>query len=426
LRFLCAFAFLNPLVTQAGIFLAGRGGASGFSIPQLFQGGIFLLAVACVVLVPWRRNVRTARLGRFLLLLAGGCTVILFKTACDHRGAITLDQMRDDLIFFFKIFFWAFMWWFTAVVVRQKTESLRVLRALLWGATGASLIVVASYLSGAGTVEAYERSGIIASVGASGVSPKQTVAYLAPCALIAMYLGRKQQRLIALAIAVLLIASTLVTYDRSIQVGLLMATGWLVVWWGILSGRREHRNWSVGLLAVACTAAVFLFASAGFESLQTRWTEDFRNGRPGSGRLEFYQAAWERFSDGSLSDMLAGIGYSGIKDTMHARCGLPIHTHSDLFDLLLGGGLLGLLIYLTLLWNLLQYWRGVPRASAESALMGAYLGIFAVMSLITGQLEATHAMFALGATLHCCHVLRAGRTMPDRAAPLDRSGLRAS
>jgi O-antigen ligase len=206
----------------------------------------------------------------------------------------------------------------------------------------------------------------------------------------------------------LLVCSVLVSYDRSIQVGAVLACVWLLVWRALLSGRRVSKNWSLGLLAAAGLGAVILFSSVGVDSLYTRWTRDFERGMPGSGRLDFYHGALERFADGSLADMLVGIGYTGIRQTMRDRCGLPIHTHSDLFDLLLGGGLLGLAVYLVLWRNVVRQCRSVSSRSAEFALMGACLAIFLVMSLITGQLEATHAMFCLGACLHCCGLLAPG------------------
>jgi hypothetical protein len=325
--------------------------------------------------------------------------------------------MRGDVVFFFKVFFWAFMWWFVAIVVRRKKDALRLLHAIVAGAFVASLIVLLSYFTGAGSVAAYEQSGIVASVGASGVSPKQTVAYLAPCAFLIMYLARGQRWMVGLLVALPLVGSTLLTYDRSIQVGIAVASGWLMLWWAVLSGRRVSRNWSIGLLLAACMTSVLLFAYVGVDSLIARWTADFQSGRPGSGRLEFYRAAGEQFCDGTVADMLVGIGYRGIKETMWARCGMAIHTHSDLFDLLLGGGLLGVSIYLSLIWILWQYWRSAPRGSAEAAAMGAYLAIYAVMSLITGQLEATHAMFCLGASLHCCHLMWAAGAKAERGVP---------
>ena len=405
LDFLCAFAFLNPLVVQLGFFLAPPTERGALSVPQLFQGCVFVVAVVAVLLSRWRPTIHTARIGRFLVLIATAAAVILFKTAFDHGQLITVSEMRGDLIFFFKIFFWAFMWWLVAIVVRRKHDARRLLHAVLAGAFLTSLIVLVSYVTGAGNVAAYEQSGVMASVGASGVSPKQTVAYLAPCALIAMYLGRGRRPVAALMIALPLVGSTLLTYDRSIQVGMVVASGWLALWWAVLSGRRVSRNWSIGLLLAACVTAVLLFSYVGVDSLIARWTADFQSGRPGSGRLEFYQAASERYCDGTVSDLLVGIGYTGIKETMRSRCGMAIHTHSDFFDLLLGGGLLGVCLYGALYWILWRYWRSVPRGSAESAVMGASLAIYAVMSLITGQLEATHAMFCLGASLHCCHLM---------------------
>ena len=207
----------------------------------------------------------------------------------------------------------------------------------------------------------------------------------------------------------------------NVQVGFVAAVLWLVVWWVLHSGRRNrplvNRRMVVGALLVLVLAGGLLYPS-----LRTRWTADFAQGRPGSGRIEFYGAALRAFTSGSLADAVMGIGYSGVTRTMQERCGLSVHTHSDLFDLLLGGGLLGLGIYMAFFGVLLSTLREVAASSAEWALMGAACAIVAVMGLITGLLEATHAMFCLGAILHCCSVLAPAGTRvmrnEDEAIPV--------
>jgi hypothetical protein len=62
-----------------------------------------------------------------------------------------------------------------------------------------------------------------------------------------------------------------------------------------------------------------------------------------------------------------------------------------------------------------MYFRSIRPASAEYAVMGARFIIFGVMSLITGQLEATHAMFCSGASLHGCHLITSRRPAPEPA-----------
>ena len=98
-------------------------------------------------------------------------------------------------------------------------------------------IAITCFITGAGTVEVYEREGVRASVGVSGVSVKQTVAFLAPCALVALYLTRGRHRWIALAAAMALLTSTLLSFERAVQVGLAAAALWLAVWFFALNHR---------------------------------------------------------------------------------------------------------------------------------------------------------------------------------------------
>lgn len=398
--FLCAFAVLNPLVVQASYFLAPPSHSGNLSIPQLFQGTAFLVGLSIVLWSKWSPTVHSSRLSRFLLLVVVGTTVFMGKTMLESDGILSLMEYRGDFVFYFKMVFWSSSWVLIAGVVRRHEDGNRLLQAIVFGAFLTAVIALICYVTGAGSVAVYAGEGVRASVGASGVSVKQTVVYLAASAFVALYLGRRGGRVIAL----ILLLSTMLSYDRAVQVGVAAAFLWLLVWRLVLLVRgRSLRGERVviigGLIATA------LFSTLGYQSLHTRWTRDLEMGRPGSGRLEFYRVAWEQFPEGSVEDKVLGIGYSGIRETMEEKCGKSIHTHSDFFDLLLGGGLLGLGIYAALFWSLGMYFRGVALMSAECAVMGAVGSVYLVMSLITGLLEATHGMFCLGAIFHCCHVM---------------------
>lgn len=401
---LCIFAVFNPLVVQASFFFAPSFRPGGLSVPQVFQGAAFLVGIAIVLWTRWTPTVDTVRLGRFMALVAVGGTIFLGKSILESGGLSSIMSFRGDFVVYFKMVFWSSSWFLVAVLVQTQKDAARLLRAIALGAWLTSLIVVVCYLTGAGAIATYAIEGARASIGASGVSVKQTVPYLASCAFVAMYLGRRERWLVGLAAALTLIAATLISYDRAVQVGLVVAALWFFVWRFFLVHRRKSHT-SERVFIVCGLLAVALFGSLGYESLHARWTSDFAKNRPGSGRLGFYQAAAERFSEGPAADMLFGVGYSGIRQTMEERCGMSVHTHSDFFDLMLGGGLLGLGIYGAFFWTLFRFFRGVPLQSAECALMGAVGAVYVVMGLITGLLEATHAMFCLGAIFQCCHVI---------------------
>lgn len=413
--FLCAFAVLNPLVVQASVFFVPSFKIGGMGVSQVVSGAAFLIGTAIVLRSPWTPTVDTARLGRFFGLVAVGGTVFLGKSILESNDSSSIMAFQGDFVVYFKMVFWSSSWLLVAVLVRSKKDAIRLLRAVALGAWLTALIVVTCYVTGAGTVAAYALQEVRASIGATGVSVKQTVPYLASCAFVGVYLGRRGRWVAGLVAALTLMTATLVSYDRAVQVGLVVAATWIFVWRFFLAARRKsHTNERI--LVVTGLLAVALFGSLGYESLHARWTDDFEKNRPGSGRLGFYQAAVERFSEGPAADMLLGVGYSGIRQTMEERCGMSVHTHSDLFDLLLGGGILGLGIYGALLWTLFRFFRGVPLHSAECALMGAVGAVFVVMGLITGLLEATHAMFCLGSIFHCCHVIASSTSATIDAA----------
>ncbi len=417
LDLLCVFAVLNPFVVQIAFFPASPYEPFGLSIPQIFQGTAFLVGIAIVLWSRWSSNNHTTRMSRFFLFVVVASMVFLVKTLMESNGIPAPTDLREDFIFYFKMIFWSSSWCFVAIFVRHKDDAQRLLCAVLLGASLVAVIVVICYVTGAGTIAVYAREGIRASVGASGVSAKQTVVYLASCAFVAIYLGKKAHWLFGLVVALILITSTLLSYDRAVQVGLVLACLWLLLWRLVLSDGKRSLP-SVRLIILVVLGVVTLVGSLGYQSFYARWTADFEKGRPGSGRLEFYRVAWQTFFEAPAPDLLLGIGYSGVKRTMKEQCGMKIHTHSDLFDLLLGGGILGLGIYAVLFWSLAGYLRGIPPRSAEFASMGAVGSIYVVMSLITGLLEATHAMFCLGAIFHCCHILAShGSSNTERQDP---------
>jgi len=90
---------------------------------------------------------------------------------------------------------------------------------------------------------------------------------------------------------------------------------------------------------------------------------------------------------------------------MHTASGAFRHTHSDLFDMLMIGGIVGLALYFLLFHTIASLGKGLPIGSAEFATLAAMLLSFGVMSLLTGLIAFPHAMYAFGVQCICIRVL---------------------
>ena len=91
---------------------------------------------------------------------------------------------------------------------------------------------------------------------------------------------------------------------------------------------------------------------------------------------------------------LLGVGYSGMRDAMlhEGMGGNRKHTHSDVLDILLAFGFLGLLGWAAVHYAMIQTVRAAPRGSTEYALAGGIYVVFLVESLLTGQVFGTATM----------------------------------
>ena len=152
-----------------------------------------------------------------------------------------------------------------------------------------------------------------------------------------------------------------------------------------------------------------------------RWTHDFDRGEIGSGRGAFYTTAWNWFwTDSSTADFLVGVGYGNIYEIMHAGSGIYRHTHSDLFDMLMIGGIVGLVLYFLVFYTMASLGRGLPTGSPAFAILAALLLSFGVMSLLTGLMAFPHTLYAFGAQCICIRVIAIeGRRDPNLSFSTD-------
>jgi O-antigen ligase len=108
-----------------------------------------------------------------------------------------------------------------------------------------------------------------------------------------------------------------------------------------------------------------------------------------SGRLEIWQHNLKIFLDSDLSNKLMGRGIDIMKVDMKMDTDIW-DSHNDYLELLISGGVIGLLIYLLILCSLLF---DIIRSSAEQRYKFYFLGIF--LSVITMQFLSNAIIFRI-------------------------------
>ena len=306
---------------------------------------------------------------------------------------------------YFKIIFALLLWYYTACLAQSCESAQRLLRSILWGALIIAGWILVCYFLGMGSSN-YASEGIKATAGSEGISGKAMAGFLLPSAVGAMFLALKDHSYGWAAGASLLIIAVFVTFDRSAQVAFIMVLLWVTLWWLCLARPRPSLKIALLFVCIIIVLGAAYFAYQGSEEMITRWTRDFDRGEIGSGRGTFYMTACTWFwKDSSMMDFFFGMGYGNIYDLMYSQSGIFRHTHSDLFDMLLIGGIVGLILYLILFYTIISLGRDLPVGSTEFGVLGALLISFGVMSLCTGLMAFPHTMYAFGAQCICIRVL---------------------
>jgi hypothetical protein len=394
----CALAAFTPAITQLGYLLVPNG-YGGLSLMQWFHGLVFLVMIYLLpaVYAPYG-DVRRVR--RLMVLFGSGFTLIAFKTAL--AGSATSDSINYDLVQCFKYSSWALAWLFISVSVRTRRQASILLICILVGSSVDAAFKLVGFCTGKWTVSAYAHEGVAANFGAEGVSGKATVAFLISSVFLAWYQLRRRPWVGAL-VSVFFLSAVVVTYDRAAQIAFCVSALWCVVWILFVSPLRNRFAVVLRLAVLGVTLGMGYAAIYGLDQITARWKYEFRKTGTisGSGRTVLYGATWDWMTSATTAEFLLGQGVSGTVQMLQSATGARVHAHSDLFDMMSIGGMLGLFLYGYLIWVTLCILRSIPRFSAEFLVAIAICISFLFMSLITGQLTAVHAMFTVGASLWC-------------------------
>jgi hypothetical protein len=402
---LCVFSVANPLLAQLVYFAFPRT-IAGMNIMQWFQGLCFPVALILLAKLPKGGTEFSRFFSRLLWVFVVALGLLHLRIVA--AGRLPADMASTERLAYFKVIFALVFWYCTSCLIQSCASARRLLHFILLGALISAGWILICYASGLGGAN-YAEAGVTATSGSEGVSGKAMAGFLLPAAAGAMFLALREDSCRWAMGVSLLLAAVFVTFDRSAQVAFLAAFSWMGIWWVGLARPRPRSKTVVACVGILVVLGGAYLAYHGTQELLARWTTDFDRGEVGSGRGSFYTTAWTWFwRDSSLTDFLLGMGFGNIYDLMYTASGIYRHTHSDFFDMLLIGGVVGLGLYVLLFGTVASLVRGLPAGSVEFAALGAILVSFGVMSLLTGLMTFPHTAYAFGAQCICIRALARG------------------
>jgi O-antigen ligase len=151
------------------------------------------------------------------------------------------------------------------------------------------------------------------------------------------------------------------------------------------------------------------------DTLFARWGDLQDSDKAGSGRATFWKVAADGYAHATPVQQTVGMGYSAMSEMLFIGYGDDIkHTHNDMLDMLLVGGVVGaawlLLFISTLAWRVTRMSLATIEGGAGAAILLAYL----FHSQLTGQIWGTDAMTYYSLSLTCLFAIH--RSNPGNIA----------
>jgi O-antigen ligase len=298
--------------------------------------------------------------------------------------AMTGDRVIiANLIPYVQMAYWVTVWYAAQVWIRDGSNARTVLKGLMTGAVITAASVCYAYMAGVDN-SVYEIEGVKASSGFF-VSGKGIAGTLVVGGLTAAYLGIARRPWRYAFAAVFCFGACVLTYARAGFVALCLTLLWLVIWATLFHFHSEGR-WVRRLVVVACVGAALLITNIGVTDLSRRWSDLKDPNRAGSGRLQIWAAAAESFSQATVTEQFAGRGYEGMVDVIEGKIGNRIHTHNDVLDMLVMGGMMGIVVLLLVFGTLAAQIVRAPTRCPEFAAAAAVLLGCVCQAILTGQL----------------------------------------
>lgn len=336
--------------------------------------------------------------------------MILSMTFFSIRNYYSYDffsrDILDETIKYFKIIVSIFNWLIVAILFRNYHKARILIGVIILGTSVDALFKIFGNVFGLWIVDGYEHSGVTASFGAEGISGKGTVAFLVLSLFLSWYYFKRKPFRGGI-VSIIFLFAIIMTNDRSAQVALILSFIWCFTWLFISKKRKVFYKILMWFMVILLPLGFIYLKINGTHSLLARWEYELSNkGKlTGSGRVDFYSSAWSWFKSAPIPEFLFGQGYQKTYDMIEKNTGMRVHTHSDFFDLMSVGGVLGITIYILYITIVISIIYVIPHNYFEYQIGFAIIISFFVMSVLTGQLGAVHSMSVLGSSLWCLRII---------------------
>lgn len=354
----------------------------GFSFFQIYRVAITLGMILIVCAKPVS-HMRDSRSVNRLFFAALACfAVFSVKEYVETSALSTLS-----LAAYTRIAYWLVLWRLVTALPPDSTTDRILIAGIIVTACIMACAVYGSLLTGSNRI--YQEEAELAVSG--GFRSGKTVAGpVLVGSVLTLYSAYMTKRIVMTIVTVLCWGAVLMTYNRTGMVCIVACVLWLGAW-TVLFG-RANRRWVRGATLVVMLLAIGVAAiilSGRYEGFVNRWDDvSLDSGdAAGSGRAGLWLTAIDWFRDTDPLDQAFGIGYVGMFRQNYIRLGNPmIHAHSDIFDLLYMGGLLGIGLWACILMTCLRVCRDGVKAqyrSVEFAMLGCLYLILLTYSVLT-------------------------------------------
>jgi O-antigen ligase len=359
------------------------------------------MLVTLIIVCIWRMVSRGLPLStiplsaRTAVLLVG---IVTAKEAFD-TGFIAFSSINC----YGQLLYWLALWSCVQIECRSAAEATVILRGLVI----AALITAGSVAYGyfAGGPNPYLDDGVIASAGWF-TTAKTITGVLSTGAILLLYLGSRSDLFRYPLLAVVCCVCCVLTYARAGQVALVAAVLWIVIWYVANASATGAKTLFRFIAAMTLIAAVSLPVMLRSQSFVARWQDIHDTEEGGSGRAGFWRIAVEEYGTANIAQICIGFGYSQMDQMLFKDTGANIHhTHNDLLDVMLLGGICGIAWWIGLMGTFVRNAVREIRSVEGMAAMGIIV-IFAFHGQLTGQLMGTDAMVMYSSGMACLSIIQ--------------------
>ena len=367
---------VDVCINQVGQWRMNSMSSGSLSVFQAIRGSILVvmllysLSIASWVSRCHPRAVRTVLGG---ILLFGTFSVI----ECVDTGRVSLLSV----VGYVQIVYWLLSLVVALHVYNTPRAALVGLKGLCGAAGIAAISVIGVYVMNLGIIE----RGAYVSNGGFG-SPKGVAGILVVGGVLIAVVWRRSQHTLSVLAGVVCTLTVFLTYSRSGIVATLLC---LLCGLGFTVRYRQKRQEYEWLRKYALLYVVLFSSLAGLliglDGYQQKMGDFTSRRTAGSGRLAIWDKAVDIYSSTTWDRQLLGHGYKGMFREIGKRHGVAIHTHNDCLDMLLVGGVSGIVFMVSVVACFYRLASDIRVGTIEQLLVWLVFIVFLVQSSFSGQ-----------------------------------------